>query len=659
MTSYNIDGFDPLSVDYSTEESNKLLDDANRRIILNILKSYTGYFDLFSETIQNALDAVEARSRMADGTYTPQIWIDIDIEYGRVTVTDNGVGISADEYKYFLKPNISFKKPKDFRGQKGVGATFLAYGFSILRVHTRRDGVEVAAILRQGRQWAQDQKDSVPRPAFEQESFEVPQLSSTESGTKVEVVLGGTSGERPKRLDWLGARSAEQWLDVLRIKTPLGGVYLHTGKFAPTVHIRVTDSNGEETTVTAKAPEYYYPHEMPGIKVSTVKDVENALKSIQGDADQKFARLDSQYKRLDCLWEVYSRDDIIEPKGLFGSALDDEQRALVEKHNVVVYASFLRSARMWGDLNENIFKLKSDQRVIQGGLQMASDYMVQGDLSIIPLTSTIGYQANTHVIVHFTDGNPDMGRKVFQPELKQIAEILSVRCVNVFKRYLSHLKPDTGAQVVAPDKELYDWKKVQEAYRDKAPLAFKSTNGRLTLLSKPQQEQDVIALFHQLIGLGVIRGINVLATSQSDRYDSLYILDYVDESFRFHKDSNPLGVNGDYGFPHGSEPRVLEYKYDLDALIRDFSTEVKYAKHINLVVCWRADKQFKERYFLNSLLVGDEGTNRQVFGATHQAYPDGGGQQPHFEVCILEDLMNYLQDPVQEQIRQKVKYSDG
>lgn len=120
MGSLNIDGFDPLSIDYSSEENEKLLDDANKRIILNILKSYTGYFDLFSEMIQNALDAVEAKSRLTPIGYTPRIWIVIDIENGRVRVTDNGVGISGHEFKYFLKPNISFKKPKDFRGQKGV-----------------------------------------------------------------------------------------------------------------------------------------------------------------------------------------------------------------------------------------------------------------------------------------------------------------------------------------------------------------------------------------------------------------------------------------------------------------------------------------------------------------------------------------------------------
>ena len=313
---------------------------------------------------------------------------------------------------------------------------------------------------------------------------------------------------------------------------------------------------------------------------------------------------------------------------------------------------------MWNELNENIFKLKKGERIIQGGLQMASDHMVQGDLAIIPLTSTIGYQANSHVIVHFTDGSPDMGRKVFQPELKSLAEQLAVRCVTIFKRYLSHLKPDTGAQSVAPDKELYDWKKAQEKYRDGKSLSFSSSSGSLCLLSEPQQEQDVIALFHELIGLSVIRGLRFFATSQSDRYDSLYLQDYSDSSFGFSKTNNRLGVEGSFGFPYISEPRVLEYKFDLSALVRDFSTQVKFAKHVDFVVCWKADKQFKEKYYLNSLLVGDEGSSRQVFGSTHQAFPDGGGQQADFEVCVLEDLLGFLRDPSGEEARQKLLYSD-
>ena len=44
---------------------------AQRREIRNILKSYTGYYDLFSELIQNALDAVERRLDESEPNLNP------------------------------------------------------------------------------------------------------------------------------------------------------------------------------------------------------------------------------------------------------------------------------------------------------------------------------------------------------------------------------------------------------------------------------------------------------------------------------------------------------------------------------------------------------------------------------------------------------------
>ncbi|WP_197411881.1 ATP-binding protein [Sphingopyxis sp. H050] len=654
----DIDGYDPLATNYAESENEALLDQANRRIVQNILKSYTGYFDLFCETIQNSLDALQAKAKVADETYSPKIWITIDAARSRVRVVDNGVGMTMPEYRFFLRPNVSFKNPKEYRGQKGVGATFLAYGFSLLRAHTRKSGEEVSAILRNGRQWAQDSAGSIPRPTFEAERFNIPEIG-TEDGTSIEVILGGLPGERPRDLIWLGARNAEQWFNVLRIKSPLGGIYLNSTKFHPQIELTCIDVDGTTTKFSSDLAEYFYPHEMADLKTATVKDIESELSKIQGSPDQRFSKLAIEFKRLDCMWEIYSKEDLLSETGWFATALDEEKRSLIERHSVIVYASFLRSAKIWNSFNDDELKLRRGQRIIHGGLQMACDNMPQGELSIIPLTSTIGYQANSHVVVHFTDGAPDMGRKVFQPELTELAEAISVRCVTVFKRYLQHLKPDTGAVAVAPDKELHEWKKKQEEYRDQNLLSFSHDGKDISLISKPQQEQDVVALFHELIGIGAIRGYQFYSTSQSDRYDSLFQLNYHEENnLKFSRENNPLGVDSALGFPFLSEPRVLEFKFDFDALIRDFSNEIKYPRHVNLVVCWSAEKQWREKYFMNSLLVGDEGASRLCFGATHQAFPDSGGSQPDFEVIILEDLINFLVDPATEEARQKSRYKD-
>ena len=78
-----------------------------------------------------------------------------------------------------------------------------------------------------------------------------------------------------------------------------------------------------------------------------IHDVVRALDSISGDSATKFTKLPAEYKRLDCVYEIWSKDDILREDSYFATALDDEKRLLIEKHNVIVYGCFLRSARMW------------------------------------------------------------------------------------------------------------------------------------------------------------------------------------------------------------------------------------------------------------------------------------------------------------------------
>ncbi|MBZ5652631.1 MAG: hypothetical protein LAO18_19350 [Acidobacteriia bacterium] len=147
------------------------------------------------------------------------------------------------------------------------------------------------------------------------------------------------------------------------------------------------------------------------------------------------------------------------------------------------------------------------------------------------------------------------------------------------------------------------------------------------MLSEPQQEQDVIALFHQLVGSGLIKGLHFFGTTSNDRYDSLIEIDYPDTvGFRFNRKTCSLGVGSAIDFPYKSEPKVLEYKYDLDALISDLQKEEKFLKHIDLVVCWTAGGGYSSMLELRPLLVGDNGQERLFYGSTHAAYRVVGGE---------------------------------
>lgn len=139
MATASFTEFDPLDLKASQSEA---AIHALKREIRNILSSYVGWYDPFAELIQNALDSVEQKLRLEveqkgeKTTYVPQIRIIINIRDNTLTVTDNGVGLTKEQFQQFLTPNLSFKSGPT-HGHKGVGATYIAYGFNYMQVATR------------------------------------------------------------------------------------------------------------------------------------------------------------------------------------------------------------------------------------------------------------------------------------------------------------------------------------------------------------------------------------------------------------------------------------------------------------------------------------------------------------------------------------------
>ncbi len=244
--------------------------------------------------------------------------------------------------------------------------------------------------------------------------------------------------------------------------------------------------------------------------------IDKAITSIAGDPATRMQRLPDAFRRLDGIWEVWRADEILN-NPILTRNLDEDQKILIRRHNITIYACFLSSATTWTTFQRDALRVRPNAVLLRGGLQLASDFMPQGDLMVIPLTSTIGYQANTHIVVHLTDGNPDMGRKVFQPEIKALAEEMSRRIVDILKRYLSLMREDTGAPSVNVARELREYEKLKEKHRDEHPLSYKHGENKLSLLSLPQKEQDVVALFHELLGMGILRGYGIFSTSENEK----------------------------------------------------------------------------------------------------------------------------------------------
>jgi hypothetical protein len=293
--------------------------------------------------------------------------------------------------------------------------------------------------------------------------------------------------------------------------------------------------------------------------------------------------------------------------------------------------------------------------------------MPQGEAILVPLNRNIGRQNQVHFLIHFDNYTPDLGRKGFHRELTDFSKSIARSITEShLSKLRSRLKANTG---VAPDlvreMEITDWKKEMLADELADPLLLKSQHffipiERVSITSVPTREQDVIALFHQLVAGGVIRGINVMSTNERFTYDGLFKIafDLSTSIYVYDAEKNPLGV------PIGvavalegkiTDPRVLEYKFNLDGLIEDFDGQDKNIKDVDLCIVWTTGELFKERYGITSLLLPENADQRQYHGVTH-ALADLDSGMKHCDLIVLSELIDYLNDPVGAAAGQRAKY---
>lgn len=609
----------------------------------------------YSELIQNALDAVDKRHIEGKSPdYKKRLWLKIDLQENSFTIVDNGVGFNQAEFRSFLAPNISFKVAGDTRGNKGVGSTYIGYGFECIQFGTKGNGHEFMGELKGGRQWVEDINGVVTRPVVINSNSDNEDFNNVDRGSLFKINFGGEQ-TRPKDLSWFAANTANQWRYLLLIKTPLGAInYEEENENNVSFDLEVVDRFGEVTSISEEVAEFIYPHNNITASVNLKHVLEDQSKL--ADAKKDAGQIPQKYFKSNGIYEFFSSKELKDVK-----KYDEVEKALIDEFEIEAYGYFTYSTSVWDQFNDKIAELRKGYRVLKGGLQLANNRMIQGDLISIPLTSNIGYQNQCFIIVHFKNADPDLGRKGFQPELKELAESIAVSIVNKFKKWKKLLKVDSGATPdIIRDIELNEWVRNQENYEKEHPLSLKNKNffkpvNEISIVSEPQSEQDVIVLFNQLLAGGVIRGINLLSTSQVKQYDGIFKFCVKEpvENHIFNKIDNPLGViESNCGRTFITEPKILEYKFNLDALFREFETEYKKPTDISLAIAWEMGNEWKKNYEAVSLLDLDYMHQRQFHGITHILK----SSTTNFAVIILKELVEYLNDVEYAQTNQKEKY---
>ena len=647
--------FDPLTISEATQSDEGILLKRTKRSIHSVLHSYVGWYDPFAEMIQNALDSVEKRSLTDE--FEKKINIIIDEQQNQCTISDNGIGLDENSFRRFLAPHESFKE-KGERGSKGVGATYLAYGFNYIRIDTKTKHFSANGEMEGARTWLHNVNAGSNPEVF---STDLPHNDKSfddfKSGVSITVKFGEDT--KPSVLSWPGLKSAKIWHMALSVKTALGSA-VHATKAK--ISVTYIDQHGTVDKFLASATGYIPPH----AHAVKVQEFDEVIKLIDSNVKKlgAAAKLPAKIRNLDAVSLSWDCDKIVE----MIEGLDNDDQKFCLDHKVSFVASFMSGAKVWKRFAETKFKYRSTAKIYEAGIQLAADNMPQGDLIQIPLQRYTGRQYQVHIMMHFEDCVVDLGRKGFDKEFVDFAKKTSRLLLEKnFTRIRDCLRnEDNKNKEIIKEDKVDGWKKQLELHEASSPLLLKNKNffvpvNEISITSEPSREQDVIALFNQLIAGGVIRGIKVVGTNEMSTYDGAYRV-RVGPEFKNHvhdNESNPIGISEEHSsdfeedHPNGflsSKLKVLEYKFTLDGLISDITTGDKLASDIDLIVAWEAGEDYVQLFELNSLLNEYGAADRQYHGLTHTLSDEHGTHV--MDVILLDDLIGYLNDPVKEEKRQ-------
>ena len=656
----DFEAFDPLKAKGTADTDVAAL--AQKREINNILSSYVGWYDPFCELIQNSLDSLDLRLTKDGVEYKPTVWITVNIQENSLTVTDNGVGLSEEEFKQFLCPDISFKSGKT-RGHKGVGATYLAYGFNYIQVATKFGDFSVVGKMENARAWLDDENPSGnPKIKHDPDGVKDSNFKTLDSG--VSICLKFDKSTHPRDLKWLVVSKAEDWFKILTVKTGLGAF---TTNDKVHINISVIDRDGRTTEYNHIGTGYYLPHTAVG-KAASVREITDKEAELFKKQGANFS-LPSKLKNLDAIYQIWSYTDLLELEKNNQIKFTEEEKEILEKHTPSLYVAYVYSLKVWDAINNDL-NVRSGVSILYGGIQIAANNMPQGETIQIPLNRYTGRQFQIHVLIHFDACSPDLGRKGFQSNIVEFAKELSKkitdgpllkirRCLRVNTGSTPNLKRETKVE---------DWKMEMSEHENSNPLEIINENfflpsRKISITSLPTREQDVIALFNQLLAGGVIRGLRVMSTNERLTYDGLVrvVIEPPEEHHIYDKDKNPLGVEEsiikDFDTPFTSSPKILEYKYSLDGLIENIENGDKNSNDINIVVCWETGREYEQNYHITSLLDPDNLNLREYHGITH-VMTNLKTNQKEMDLIVLSELIDFLNNPKTTIKEQVEKYDE-
>ncbi len=504
------ESFNPLQINEQIPlpEIETYVNNLRKNEIRQIIKSYHQTYDHFHEILQNAIDAcelafnkyIELYAGTQETPYEPKINVYINVDTNELTVADNGIGMTLEEVqRYLFTPYATNKCVQTVRqrGEKGVGNAFLAYGSNGYHFTTRHmdDTDYIAGKISDGIVWALSSDDNSNIPIVEpddpNEYFE-----GVLHGTIIKIVFSEQTNV--KRLSNQGT-TPNHWEAILRIHTSVGYIdlsgddsFLNVLK----VSLYVTHNGVTQTKIVQKG--YLYPHKVQGISHVKRSDLQRG----------QMGRLPTTQTMKHCVYDFYDSEAVkekalakLEAYNRFGPSRN-ELREDINTFSPSAYVAFNWSNEFWDDVNRTLFG--EARRELDHGIVFATKTQRIAETKKIDFSFRSGDYNRFHVVLDMKELEADIGRKSLERRVTNLGLLIADAFQQVFVDNQDALRPNPRAR--REDEETTLENLLDRAINNGANLNVPSMP--LGLEKIPREEQDVVALFFNLLGNGAIKSLS-------------------------------------------------------------------------------------------------------------------------------------------------------
>lgn len=153
---------------------------------------------------------------------------------------------------------------------------------------------------------------------------------------------------------------------------------------------------------------------------------------------------------------------------------------------------------------------------------------------------------------------------------------------------------------------------------------------QLAIRKVPKYENDVIALFSELLGRGYLEGYQNFGLSQMDPYDGRFIIR------RTQDEGDPLPPSDE------RQLSVVEFKTEADKLFREFEIGDKNPRELNLVIAWEEGSSSSTQFFFENIEYSRHYPDKVYPGVTRYIEDTLSGVQ--IQVLLLKSITDNIRE---------------